>query len=244
MCGARIKEFLPGGEGHTVLIEKSVIGGGPRSNALCPICFAVDRERLIYLYLNNKRHLLAPGIRLLHMAPEPKLGAWLKAVPGLDYVTADFSMSYVDLRIDLTKAPFRDATFDGIICNHVLEHIPDDAQAMAELRRILRPAGWAILQVPISSSLPSTYEDFSITDPKERERAFGQDDHVRIYARDYVDRLADAGFSVSPFRWLDDKQNYGGAANRFGLIEQEALFIASRPADERRLTSALHPSRP
>jgi SAM-dependent methyltransferase len=230
MCGAHLQEFLPGGEHHPVLTEKCVVGAGSRSNVSCPVCQSWDRERLVYLYLRNRPHLFSKGMNLLHVAPEAGLSAWLRSKPELDYLTADFSMGNVDFHMDLASIPFPDSAFDAILCNHVLEHIPDDAKAMRELFRVLRPGAWAILQVPLSLTLHATYEDFSITAPAERERAFGQHDHVRIYAMDYVDRLQQAGFAVQPFRWHSDNGNYGGEKNRFGLIEREIVFFASRPA--------------
>jgi len=172
--------------------------------------------------------LLSRGKKLLHVAPEGHLGTWLQSKRELDYVTADFHMDHVDYRIDLTKMPFSDMSFDAIICNHVLEHIPDDTKAMAELFRVLKRGGWVVLQVPISLSLDATYEDFSITDPGERERAFGQHDHVRIYGSDYVDRLKRVGFIVEPFCWYADNKAYGGDMNRFGLNERETVFFATR----------------
>jgi SAM-dependent methyltransferase len=229
MCGAHLKSFLPDGEGHAVLTEKSVIGGGYRPNVHCPVCYSTDRERLVYTFLKNRPNVLSPGMKLLHVAPESGLGAWLRSKLGSGYVTADLMMEHVDVKVNLLDIQFPDASFDAVICNHVLEHIPDDAKAMAEIFRILKPGGWAILQVPISASIGTTYEDFSITDPAERERAFGQKDHVRLYARDYVERLRRAGFSVEPFNWTSDKKQYGGAENRFGLIEREAVFFASHP---------------
>jgi predicted SAM-dependent methyltransferase len=138
-------------------------------------------------------------------------------------------MGNVDLNIDLTQIPFPNSTFSAIICNHVLEHIPNDRAAMAELFRVLKPDGWAMLQVPISFHLAATYEDFSITDPMDRERAFGQNDHVRIYAMDYVDRLKQAGFAVNLFEWRRNNGDYGGENNKFGLIDREIVFFASRP---------------
>ena len=228
MCGAYLKVLLPGGEHHAVLVEKSIIGGGPRLNMYCPVCGSFDREHLVYLYLKNRPQLLSRGAKLLHVAPESNLRTWLRSMPELDYVSADLSADDVDLNFDLTNIPLPNATFHAIICNHVLEHIPDDAKAMSELLRILKPGGWAILQTPISSSLAQTYEDFSITDPADRERAFGQNDHVRIYAMDYVDRLKRAGFEVELFRWRAEASGVGGDANRFGLIEKENVFVASR----------------
>lgn len=230
MCGAHLRAFRPRGERHAVLTENAVIGGGRRANVKCPVCSSSDRERLVYLYLKNGPQLPAPGTKLLHIAPEANLQVWLRAKLGTGYTTADLGAEGVDYHFDLTSIPFDDGTFDAIICNHVLEHVPDDAKAMAEVRRVLKPGGLSILQTPISATLPTTYEDFTITAPKERERAFGQHDHVRIYNHaDYVRRLQNAGFTVETFRWPTDDAAYGGEGNRFGLIDDEVIYIA-RPA--------------
>jgi len=230
MCGAHLRGFLPGGESFEVLAQKSVVGGGRRSSVFCPVCRSWDRERLIYLFLKNRLNLLAKGTRLLHVSPEAGLGGWLRSQPGLAYVTADLRMPGVDFHLDLTSLPFPDFTFDAVICNHVFEHIPDDARAMAEIFRVLRPGAWAILQVPVSLTLPATFEDFSVTEPAARQLVFGQHDHVRMYAMDYLARLRRAGFSLAPFRWRDNPKNYGGENNRFGLIEREIVFFAARPS--------------
>jgi ubiquinone/menaquinone biosynthesis C-methylase UbiE len=100
------------------------------------------------------------------------------------------------LKVDITNIPFEDSVFDVILCNHVLEHIPDDLNAMAELYRVLKSGGWGIFQVPLDNRNNSTYEDFSITTPEARQKAFGQKDHVRIYGKDYPDRLRKVGFDV------------------------------------------------
>jgi SAM-dependent methyltransferase len=222
MCGVHLRAFLPGGESHAVLAEKSVIGGGLRSTMSCPVCFSFDRERAVYLHLKNRPHMLTRGTKLLHIAPERNLEVWLRSLPELDYLSADLDRPDVDLKLDLTDIALPNSTFHAIICNHVLEHIPDDAEAMSEILRVLKPRGWAILQVPISLSISQTYEDFSITDPAERERVFGQNDHVRIYAMDYVHRLKRAGFEVQVCsHFVDD-------VARFGLIEKEYVFVASR----------------
>jgi predicted SAM-dependent methyltransferase len=228
MCRAHLKAFLAGGEHHAALTERSIVGGGCRPNAVCPICGCWDRERLVYLYLKNRSHVLSGGTKLLHVAPEPNLSLWLRSKVELDYVSADLSMDNVDLNIDLTKLPFPNSTFNAVICNHVLEHIPDDRTAMAELFRVLKPDGWAMLQVPISLNLAATYEDFSITDRVGRESAFGQNDHVRVYAMDYVDRLKQAGFAVELFHWRRNNGDYGGENNKFGLIDREIVFRASK----------------
>lgn len=132
--------------------------------------------------------------------------------------------------MDLCNIRYPDNSFDAIICCHVLEHIVDERKAISELYRILKPRGWAILQVPIALSIESTYEDYSLTSPSERTRAFGHAGHVRIYGRDYKDRLEQIGFSVDVFEWCNEKDSFGGQENKFGLIENECVLLASKPA--------------
>lgn len=129
--------------------------------------------------------------------------------------------------MDLTMTPWRDASFDAILCNHVLEHIPDDRQAMRELFRVLRPGGWAILQVPMDTRRATTFEDPTIVSPKARERAFGQADHVRIYGLDYKARLESVGFvvSVDPFV----RELPVAVRTRFALTPEEDVYFCVKP---------------
>jgi ubiquinone/menaquinone biosynthesis C-methylase UbiE len=154
---------------------------------------------------------------------------WFESLPEIEYVTADLDRPDVQLKMDLTNIELPDARFDAIICCHVLEHVVDDHKAISELYRVLKPGGWAILQVPISPN-SATYEDCSIVEPSEQERAFGQQGHVRIYGMDYLDRLQRAGLTVKVFRWQSESERFGGRENIFGLIENEPLFFARRPA--------------
>ena len=128
--------------------------------------------------------------------------------------------------MDVTNIGFADNTFDVIICNHVLEHIINDQKAIAEFYRVLKPNGWAILQVPISMSLKKTYEDYSVNLPKQREKIFGQRDHVRIYAKDYINRLEDSGFDVSIYNFV--KEFGESIVDKHGLIKNENLYICSK----------------
>ena len=115
---------------------------------------------------------------------------------NLDYTTTDLNSPLADVKADICDLPFSENTYDIIFCNHVLEHIPDDTKAMQELYRVLKPGGMAILQIPQDLSRAKTFADDSITDPKERAKVFGQYDHVRIYGRDYFDKLRSIGFEV------------------------------------------------
>jgi SAM-dependent methyltransferase len=229
LCNSHVRVLLPSGLDFPVLDRLKVIGGRRRENAICPICHSKDRERLVYLYLVNKTDLFKRRLKLLHIAPELQIRKHLQSLPNLEYLTADLLSNKVDIKMDITSIPFPDNNFDAIISNHVLEHVVDDRRAMAELFRVLKPSGWAILQVPISPILEHTYEDFSITMPDEREIAFGQNDHVRIYAMDYVNRLREVGFDVDIYDWSRDVQSFGGAHNNYGLKEEESIYLARRP---------------
>jgi len=227
-CNSRLKTLLPFGLKFPVLKEKKVVGGGYRKHALCPICGSSDRERLLYLYLLHKTDIFKKTERLLHVAPESRMADIFRTQVNIDYLTADISPKDVMVEMDITNIRYPDDSFDVIICNHVLEHVIDDGKAMSELFRTLKPGGWAILQVPISLTLKNTYEDFSITNIKGREKTFGQGDHVRIYAKDYQDRLAQAGFKVHVFKWVTEVENFGGLRNVFGLNEEECVYFVSK----------------
>jgi len=227
-CRSHLRRFLPSGFTFQVLKDQHVVGGGYRAEALCPVCESVDRERLLYLFLRHKTDIFQKPLKVLHVAPEARVAEALQSTANLDCLTADISGKNVMTRMDITDIQFPDASFDVIICNHVLEHIVDDGKAMSELYRALKPGGWAILQVPISLRLTKTFEDASITAAADREQAFGQDDHVRIYARDYEDRLVNAGFTITVFRWVSEAHNFGGPRNVFGLNEEEGVYFVTK----------------
>jgi SAM-dependent methyltransferase len=226
-CKGHYSAFLPTGSHLPVLKEKQVVSAGYRTNAICPRCRSTDRERLVYLYLQKHRSaLFSQPFRLLHIAPERNLALKFKALAHLDYTSGDLDASLADSQMDITHIECSDNSFDAIICNHVLEHIPDDALAMRELYRVLKPGGFAILQVPISYTIGSTYEDFNITSPEGREAAFGQNDHVRIYGNDYSSRLAQAGFTVNMHDYASDVSPED--FSRSGLLKEEILFVCTK----------------
>lgn len=182
-CGGRFRRFLEHGFGER------------RDNARCPRCWALERHRFAWVFLQRRTALLRSPHRVLHMAPEATLRDLLQGVPGIDYVTADIVPGRARLQLDLTRSTEPDASYDLILCNHVLEHIPDDAAAMRELLRMLRPGGLALVTTPWRPDQP-TEEDFGPMAPEERTRRFGQPDHVRYYGADLPGRLATAGFEV------------------------------------------------
>lgn len=212
-CGATFREFLP----H-----------GPRSrkNARCAKCNALERHRLLYLYMKERTNLLTDRLRVLHFAPEDFFRNLLRSQQNLTYVTGDLSPELADTAMDITQIPVRDSTFDVVLCNHVLEHIPDDHKAMTELCRVLKPNGWAILQVPIDVKRETTYEDWTITSPEDRHLHFGQFDHVRWYGLDYKDRLARAGFTVKVDQYV---QELGPEKiRRYGLTDWEDIYYCTK----------------
>src|SRR5690606_6899838 len=141
--------------------------------------------------------------KMLHFAPEQAFYRRFRKQKNLQYITTDLSSPLADVKADICNLPFQDDEFDVIFCNHVLEHIPDDTKAMQELFRILKPKGWAVLQIPQDLSREKTFEDDSITDRKERAKIFGQYDHVRIYGRDYFDKLRQIGFVVEEINYTE-----------------------------------------
>ncbi|MHA7832600.1 MAG: class I SAM-dependent methyltransferase [Flagellimonas sp.] len=168
----------------------------PRENVLSPSTLSLERHRLLWLYLKNKTDFFTKSLKLLHFAPEQAFYNRFKKLDNLEYTTTDLNSPLADVTADICNLPFQDNSFDVILCNHVLEHIPNDTKAMQELYRIMKVGGWGIFQIPQDLKREETFEDNSITDRKERARIFGQYDHVRIYGRDYFDKLRSIGFTV------------------------------------------------
>lgn len=169
-----------------------------RENALAPGTLSLERHRLFWLYLKNETSFFSSeNLRVLHFAPEQAFLKRFRKLKHLQYTTTDLNSPIADVKADICNLPFEDNAYDFIICNHVLEHIPDDTKAMKELYRVLAPGGTAIIQIPYDKNRDATFEDNSITDRDERARIFGQYDHVRIYGMDYFKKLATVGFKVS-----------------------------------------------
>ncbi len=215
-----------------MLKDLDVIGAGYRLNCRCPRCRSRDKERLLYLYLANEKGIFVDNVRLLHVAPERNLNKEFVKHRNIDYLTADLNpnagAAKVMVKMDVTDIQYPDHSFDAIVCCHVLEHVPDDRKAISEFYRTLKPGGWAVLQVPVSLALETTVEDPTIKTREGREETFGQADHVRLYAKDYKDRLEKAGFWVEEFEWTESPERYGGVANKYGLNEDEVVYCARK----------------
>jgi SAM-dependent methyltransferase len=216
ISGKSYRKFLPYGYS----------GKAKRKNVLCPGSLSLERHRLLWLYLQNKTDFFTKNYKMLHIAPEQCFYKLFKAMKNLTYTTGDYNSPIADVHFDLHKAPFEDNSFDVIFCNHVLEHVEDDAQCMRELYRIMKPGGWGIFQVPLDVTREKTYEDKSITSEADREIHFWQKDHVRLFGLDYKDRLSVAGFNVT----VDDYVNQLRPAevDKFRLPTGEMLYVCRK----------------
>ncbi|ARV10250.1 SAM-dependent methyltransferase [Winogradskyella sp. PC-19] len=168
-----------------------------RSSILSPSTLSLERHRLLWLYLKNETDFFSAKKKVLHFAPEQCFLKLFKKLDNLDYTTTDLLSPIADIKADICNLPFEDNSYDIILCNHVLEHIPDDTKAMQELYRVMKPNGWGIFQIPQDLEKSLTFEDNTITNKKERAKIFGQYDHVRVYGRDYFDKLRSIGFRVN-----------------------------------------------
>tara|TARA_R110000787_G_scaffold70646_15_gene157117 strand:+ start:9592 stop:10353 length:762 start_codon:yes stop_codon:yes gene_type:complete len=208
--GESFRKFLPYGYGTQ------------RPNVLSPSTLSLERHRLLWLYLNEETDFFTKKKKVLHMAPEQ---CFLKRFQKLnhDYITADLYSPIADVKADITDLPFDDESFDMIFCNHVLEHIQDDTKAMQELLRVMKKGGMGIFQIPQDLSREKTFEDDSITDRKERAKIFGQYDHVRVYGRDYFDKLRSIGFEVDEIDYTEKIS--AELSNTYRLMKGEILPV-------------------
>ncbi len=205
------KSFLPYGYGKQ------------RNNVLSPSTLSLERHRLLWLYLQNETNFFSASKKVLHFAPEQCFLKRFRKLDHLNYTTTDLLSPIADVKADICNLPFENNSYDIILCNHVLEHIPDDTKAMQELYRVMKPGGMGIFQIPQDLSRETTFEDDNITDKKERAKIFGQYDHVRVYGRDYFNRLRSIGFTV-------EEVNYTGTLseediNKYCLAKGEIIPV-------------------
>jgi hypothetical protein len=213
LCESRVREFRPAG----------IVA---RANARCPVCGSLERHRLLWLYLTERTDLFdSRHKKLLHVSPEYVIANQLRGIANIDYLSCDLESKQAMVQMDIRAINLPDATFDVVICNHVMEHIPEDRRAMAELYRVLKPGGWAILQTPIAGD--TTHEVPTVQTPTDRLRHFGQRDHVRVYGRDYGDRLSSAGFDVH----VDDyvRTLNSAVVVSYGLDVNEDVYFCRKP---------------
>ena len=211
--GKSFRKFLPYGYGNQ------------RENALSPSTLSLERHRLLWLYLKEETNFFSSTetLKVLHIAPEQCFLKIFRNQQNLEYITSDLESPIADVKADICDLPFSDNEFDVVFCNHVLEHIPDDKKAMQELYRVLKEGGFGIFQIPQDLSREKTFEDNSITDKKERAKIFGQYDHVRVYGRDYFNKLRSVGFKVDEVDYT--KKIAPEKLERFCLMKGEILPV-------------------
>ena len=197
-----------------------------RDNALSPGTLSLERHRLLWLYLNNETNFFSKTLKVLHIAPEQCFYNLFKNLKNINYTTFDLNSPLADIKGDICNLPFKENSFDFILCNHVLEHINDDNKAMKELYRVLNKNGTAILQVPINQKSSKTFEDSSIVDKKERIEKFGQYDHIRLYGLDYFKKLESFGFKVDPLKY--SKEFTESEIIKYGLIKDEIIPVCKK----------------
>ena len=184
--GRSFRKFLPYGYGKQ------------RENALSPSTLSLERHRLMWLFLKDNTNFFTATkkFKVLHIAPEQCFLDIFRKQQNLNYITSDLESPIADVKADICDLPFKENEFDVVFCNHVLEHISNDTKAIQELYRVLKPGGFGIFQIPQDLSKAITFEDSTITDSKERAKLFGQYDHLRVYGRDYFNKLRSIGFKV------------------------------------------------
>ena len=197
-----------------------------RKNALCPGTLSLERHRLLWLYLDKETDFLNSNLKVLHVAPEQVFYKKFKKLKNWEYLTFDLNSPIADIKGDLTSTNFKDESFDLIICNHVLEHIEDDKSALNEIYRILKYNGISILQVPMNVKRKNTFEDSSIKSKNQREKYFGQYDHVREYGLDFKDRVEEAGFEVEMINYSTKISQ--DLVIKYGLMKDDLIPIGKK----------------
>jgi predicted SAM-dependent methyltransferase len=214
-CGWHIRAF---NDGNAFLKKRSL--------SYCPRCNSKSRHRRIWLFLQNKTNLFTDTLSLFEVSPKFSFARRFTQMSKIQYLGADIYLRpYISLKMDLAATALKAESFDAVLCIHVLEEIIEDRRAMDEIYRILKPEGWAVVSVPTQIDQP-TYEDTSITNPKERKRAFGEPDHVRVYGFDLADRLKESGFHVELDLAEDIPQQ---TREKYGLRGDENIFYCRKP---------------
>jgi len=200
--------------------------GVKRANARCPKCGSLERHRLLWLFMKNELDITNKKLNLLHIAPEPGIQQLLQPLKNIDYLSADIAHPLAMVKMDITDIKYPDNSFDAIICAHVLNHVDDDAKAMSELYRVMRPNGWIIVQTPVDYNREHTFEDATVKTETERKKIFGQQDLARIYGKDFLSRLQHAGFQVEVVRYCEKLGTE--VAQRMGLLQDDELFFCTK----------------
>jgi len=204
VCNGKLKKFIRLNDG----------------DKLCPNCGSISRTRRLLNIINT--HFLKDGISLLDFSPSRSIYRFFKKIPTINYVSTDFSGSFLsDYKYDIKKLSIENNKFDLIICYHILEHIDDDIKAMNELYRVLKKNGKCIIQTPFNDG--DIQEDLSVMNAMGRLEKYGQEDHFRIYSIDGLkNRLIQSGFIVKIEEFSDSDNN------RFGFHTNEKVILCSK----------------
>lgn len=234
ICESRVRRFLPYRRGMVsvppLMLQLAVVGSDVE-HFECPVCQSHDRERHLLMYLNTSNLLRRMGgTRILHFAPERHLQRFIRTAEPAEYVLGDLYPASAGVqKIDLQAVPYSDDYFDFVLANHVLEHVQDDAQALREIFRVLRPGGHAILQTPYASGLTKTFEDSAIRSEQACLQAYGQEDHRRLYGQDIAHRFEASGLRSlmkTHSQLLPDVDHV-----RFGVNPQEPFLLLQKNHD-------------
>lgn len=219
ICTGNFRKFLSGGNDNN------------RQNSKCPRCRSLERHRTIWIYIKSKTDILKNKQKILYIAPEYCFRKQFDSLKNIQYISIDLESPLAMKKMDITDLKFAEFEFDGIFCLHVLEHVENDIKAMHEFFRVLKPSGWAILQVPVLRE--KTYEDKSINTKELRLKHFGQEDHVREYGLDFKERLEESGFFVnveSLQKIISNEQ-----ADRYRILfannEMENIYFCTKPKE-------------
>lgn len=226
ICNNNLDTFEPAGIEQELFRNKHIIGGGLRDNCICPLCGCNDRERWLYYVLKNKTNLDAMNGRVLHFAPERSISEMIQANGSIDYYTGDINPGRGMHVTDITCIQYKEEIFDYVICNHVMEHIKDENKAVSEVMRVLKHDGKWIFSIPICTDIDKTYEDNTIISPVDRLREYGQEDHVRLYGKDFKERFEKYGLKIKVFSPEDELTEE--EINRYGFIKDDIIMIASK----------------
>ena len=225
ICGNKVDKFNPGGIGVELFSKHHIIGGGYRENCVCPKCGIIDRERWLYYVIKNKTNIATTSGRILHFAPEQTIINYIKQNTNIDYYTCDIQVGRAMHIVDITDIQFKNNTFDYIIFNHVMEHIPNEKKAIREIKRVLKKNGVLIFSFPICLDM-KTQEDKKIQSSEDRLRLYGQEDHVRLYGYDYIKRYRKYGLNLNVYSPQDEFTDQ--EIEKYGFIKDDVIIIATK----------------
>ncbi len=222
LCRHSCDSFLPSGHESRLFSELKVIGGGYRENAVCPYCGSLDRNRWVFRVLQEKTDILSSKCKVLHFAPEEMIRKRIKENANCDYYAGDIVLNTENHQVDVTDIQFKDNFFDYILINHVMEHVADERKAFRELKRVLKENGTLVLSFPITLEA-ETFENEEISSEEDRLRYFGQKDHVRLYGKDFKERIEGFGWRVSVYS--PGKEVSMQEAERSGFLPEDILLL-------------------